>query len=142
MELFHNYKKNINRSVAAAGLSNLLFDKIYSFVAIKIFRFLFDSKDELSERNVCVKVESVFSNRLHARLLKLLEKVLLALTNNGPCSLSRPQWHKGLVESWTTCLKFCFLKWFKPSPSCVIRLTPLELGQLQIEVGAGLMKRR
>ena len=86
MELFHNDKKNINRSVAAAGLSNLLFDKIYSFVAIKIFRFLFDSKDELSERNVCVKVESVFSNRLHARLLKLLEKVLLALTNNGPCS--------------------------------------------------------
>ena len=48
-----------------------------------MFRFLFDLKDILPESNVCVRVESVLSNRLQSKLLKVLKKVILSLTNKG-----------------------------------------------------------
>ena len=49
-------------------------------------------KDVLPKSNVCVRMESVLSNRLHSRLLKVLKKVLLSLTNKG-------QWRKRVVDS-------------------------------------------
>ena len=53
-----------------------------------------------------------------------------------------PQLHKGLIESWKLWLNLCSLKLLKPSRSGVISLTPLGLWQLQIELGAGLIKWR
>ena len=40
-------------------------------------------KDVLPKSNVCVRAESVLSNRLQLTLLKALKKVLLPLTNRG-----------------------------------------------------------
>ena len=52
-------------------------------VAIKNFRFLFNLKDVLPKSKVCVREESVLSDRVQSRLLKVLKKVLLSLTNKG-----------------------------------------------------------
>ena len=48
----------------------------------------------------------------------------------------------GLVDSRKLFLKLCSLKWLIPSRSRVARLTPWGLWQVEIEMGAGLMKWR
>ena len=68
----------IKRSVAAAHQLKTEAHQISIKIAIKIFRFLFDLKDVLPNRNVCVKVQSILSNKLKLRLIKVLEKVLLS----------------------------------------------------------------
>ena len=93
------------------------------------------------------RVKWVLSTRLLSRLLKLLKKVLLSLINKGQWrrkwvvdSISWPQLHKGLIESWKLCLKLFSVKWVEPGQNLVIILIPWVLWQL--ELGAGLMNWR
>ena len=48
----------------------------------------------------------------------------------------------GLIDSRKIFLKLCSLKWLIPSRSRVVRLTPWGLWQVEIEMGAGLIKWR
>ena len=110
---------------------------------------MFDLKYALPKSDVCVRLESILSNRLQSRLLKVPKKVLFSLVIKGQSrrkwvadSISWPQLREGLIESLKLCLNLCSLKWLKPIRSRAISLILLGLWQLQTELGAGLMSWR
>ena len=117
-----------------SGFSNLLVNRTYAIVALKIFVLAFVSNELLPKRRVFMKIVSDGSRRLLSIFSVVLSRVRLSVIYlrqwKRKCAvnlISKPQLRSGFKESWKLRLNLCSCKWFRPSHNFVINLISLGL---------------
>ena len=105
-----------------SGFSNLLVNRTYAIVALKIFVLAFVSNELLPKRRVFMKIVSDGSRRLLSIFSVVLSRVRLSVIYlrqwKRKCAvnlISKPQLQSGFKESWKLRLNLCSCKWIRPS---------------------------
>ena len=114
-------------------LYHILVDRTKSMVKLTIFVVSFVVKDELLNINASIREKSLLPKSLWPVLLNCLGicNSHYYMRNSGKKwitgSLSLPQLHIALTESWKLCFNLCSHKWLKETPMLLIHLIPIGL---------------